>query len=365
MSILFIDSSGGVFETDLSNNTTRQLADYALNWTDNAVHPDGRIFANTFSGLYVLNEKAETADMVLSLSGTANGLATDKDGNIYVSYSSRNRIDVYASDDFSLTRSIELPLGTSSAGDMHIQGDTLYLASSSREIVTIDLATDDVISSEYHGIVGLYGLQYEDGKLYGLARNDVYLLDAETGDAEQVSELPISNVVNGAATLAGVTVRGTRGADFLDADIGGSTLLGFRGRDVLIGDQGQDILRGHSGRDYLFGEGGRDKLYGGSGRDILEGGRGNDVLFGGFGRDVFVFNRRDGHDRIRDFQDDRDTIEIEGSVMGRGPKTVERLLADFGTDSGDNIVFDFGRRGQVTIEDVDNLIDLADDILIF
>ena len=51
---------------------------------------------------------------------------------------------------------------------------------------------------------------------------------------------------------------------------------------------------------------------GGAGRDRIEGGRGNDILTGGEGPDTFVFTRRDGSDRITDFELGSDKILIEG-----------------------------------------------------
>ena len=209
----------------------------------------------------------------------------------------------------------------------------------------MDLETRSVVDTSYHGIPALFGLQYEARTLYGLAGDDVYEIDPDSGESELIYTLPISGSVNGAATLAGVTVEGTRREDTLIADVGGSTLMGLKGGDILIGSDAADTLIGGKGRDYLFGDGGRDKLKGDQGRDTLDGGRGKDTLIGGAGKDVFVFETGDGSDRIRDFEDDVDTIEIEAAMMGRGAKKIGRLLSDFGEIDGGDAVLDFGRKG--------------------
>ena len=366
MAILFVDNSGGVFRTELDTGRTERLADYSQTWTDIAVRPDGSIFAITFYDLYELDLDNGTATWIRSLSGTANGLASDDDGNLYVGSGFRGEgIDVLDAKSFAEIDSIPLTDSTYSAGDIHIQGDTLYYASGGSELLTVDLETRSVVDTSYHGIPALFGLQYEARTLYGLAGDDVYEIDPDSGEFELIYTLPISGSVNGAATLAGVTVEGTRREDTLIADVGGSTLMGLKGGDILIGSDAADTLIGGKGRDYLFGDGGRDKLKGDQGRDTLDGGRGKDTLIGGAGKDVFVFETGDGSVRIRDFEDDVDTIEIEAAMMGRGAKKIGRLLSDFGEIDGGDAVVDFGRKGEIRIDGVTDLSDLRDDILIY
>lgn len=365
MAFLFVDSSGGVFQTDLQNGTTRQLADYNLSWTDIAITSDGRVFATTFSGLYLLDLETAEATLLVNLTSNANGLEAGADDALYVSFASDDRIDVLSSEDYTLLESIDLPRGATSAGDVLIEGDNLYLSTNSRQLLTLDLETNEQVDAVSHSLFSLFGLQYEDGTLFALSGRDVYEMDPVTGDTELVDALPISGTVYGAASLAGVVIEGTNKRDILTADIGGSTMLGFKGHDVLIGDQGKDILEGHAGRDILLGEGGNDRLFGGSGRDELIGGQGKDVLHGGSGADLFVFFKKDGQDVIRDFEAGRDDLEIEASMMGRGAKTVERLLENFAEDTGADVVLDFGRKGKITLQNVDAIEEIADDILIF
>lgn len=60
----------------------------------------------------------------------------------------------------------------------------------------------------------------------------------------------------------------------------------------------------------LWGSAGADTLNGGAGDDRLQDGAGSDVLTGGAGADVFVFARDGALDRITDFTDGQDVIDL-------------------------------------------------------
>jgi VCBS repeat-containing protein len=61
------------------------------------------------------------------------------------------------------------------------------------------------------------------------------------------------------------------------------------------------LLEGGSGKDFILGT---------TGGDTLVGGAGDDTLFGGDGHDVFVFQSGDGDDRIADFVQGEDQIDL-------------------------------------------------------
>ena len=81
-------------------------------------------------------------------------------------------------------------------------------------------------------------------------------------------------------------------------------------------------------------------------------------------RDAFVFNSGDGRDRITDFQDDVDTLELSLALLGSGPKTVAALLNTYATNTAEGVFFDFGAKGTLFVAGVDRKADLADDILL-
>jgi len=118
-----------------------------------------------------------------------------------------------------------------------------------------------------------------------------------------------------AVKLGAYTVNGSERDDTLVA----TSDFAFAGNDVMFAGAGHDVFNGYGGDDRLMGQGGSDTLIGGGGKDLLKGGAGADRLIGGFGKDmlvgnkgkdVFIFSSK-GRDKIRDFQDGRDKIEVK------------------------------------------------------
>ncbi|NJK37403.1 MAG: hypothetical protein HC920_06335 [Oscillatoriales cyanobacterium SM2_3_0] len=124
-------------------------------------------------------------------------------------------------------------------------------------------------------------------------------------------------------------LRGARGEDLILGQAGADGLFGGGGNDVLIGGQDNDHIQGSGGDDVIFGDRGRDRLNGGQGNDQLFGNFGNDrllgeqgtdTLAGGRGNDAFVLGLGSGSsdvsfaDRILDFTDTEDVIELQGSL---------------------------------------------------
>ena len=82
-------------------------------------------------------------------------------------------------------------------------------------------------------------------------------------------------------------------AQIFCADVGGE--------DSVYGGAGADNLRGGADNDYLFG---------GIEADISTGGTGYDRLSGGAGTDTFVFFGRQGTDRVADFLNNVDKLDL-------------------------------------------------------
>lgn len=115
------------------------------------------------------------------------------------------------------------------------------------------------------------------------------------------------------------TVNGGDDDDILDGNKGDDTVIGGSGDDLLKGGEGNDLLQGGTGNDILRGNKGDDRLEGGAdddrvvdaqGDSVLVGGTGNDFLKGGAGADTFVFEAGSGNDRIRDFGNGADLIDL-------------------------------------------------------
>ena len=109
---------------------------------------------------------------------------------------------------------------------------------------------------------------------------------------------------------AGNGLWGGAGQDTLIGGFGGDRLFGQQGRDQLSGGKGADRLLGGAARDLLEGGEGPDLLKGHGGADLLSGGAGRDRLAGGAGADRFVFRPGDGRDRVLDWRDGVDKIDL-------------------------------------------------------
>lgn len=139
-------------------------------------------------------------------------------------------------------------------------------------------------------------------------------------------DMPSIGIAKGIAGTGALSARienatGGAGDDVLIGNSDANTLVGGGGDDRLFGTAGADRILGGAGSDRLVGGSDDDELRGGGGRDRLEGGDGDDrllgggaidFLFGGAGADVFVFAPGTDNDRIYDFEDGLDVIDLSG-----------------------------------------------------
>ncbi|MCI2395746.1 hypothetical protein [Aliiroseovarius sediminis] len=218
-------------------------------------------------------------------------------------------------------------------------------------------------------------------KLYGGDGDDIFIVagqGAEKYDGGHGSDTVVMTGVTsravislihgkGYGSMAGdtfVDVENLVGSDFDDKFIGNSAnnrLLGRNGNDILRGASGDDTLNGGNGDDHLNGNSGTDILLGGNGRDVLSGDWGDDILTGGDQVDVFTFN--DGNDRITDFDENHETIRIWDGLWGGGHKTPQEILSYAQIIDGD-AVFDFGDGNSLTVEGIDQLDLLHDNVFL-
>ena len=228
---------------------------------------------------------------------------------------------------------------------------------------------------------GFGGADWIDGRgghdrLFGGLGNDSLLggagsdvLNGGDGNDILVSGLEADVVTGGAGNdmlrivgPAAVSVNlSLSGVQFLGAGasvrLGGvESLTGTAGADRLTGNAAANVLNGGAGNDILSGAAGADILQGGAGADRLAGGLGRDLLNGGENADRFVFASGGGHDRIADFQNGIDQIEIASGAEHFADVRI--------TDSGAHVVIDYGANA-ITIENLDHrLIDAADFIFV-
>jgi Ca2+-binding RTX toxin-like protein len=118
-----------------------------------------------------------------------------------------------------------------------------------------------------------------------------------------------ADTFNGTGGTQGNVYGGT-GADIVLGGDGDDKFFGDAGADILRGRLGDDALDGGADADQLFGGLGDDSLTGGTGLDTLRGGADDDRLTGGTGVDTFVFLRNQGTDRITDFVNNVDKLDL-------------------------------------------------------
>ncbi len=112
-------------------------------------------------------------------------------------------------------------------------------------------------------------------------------------------------------------LTGTSTKDNLSGLGGNDTISGLGEDDLILGNEGDDRLAGDTGNDILVGGLGNDTLIGGTGNDRLDGEAGNDVVTTGSGRDRIVIRRGEGFDRITDFKNNQDKIDLVGIKFGK------------------------------------------------
>ncbi|GAB5388533.1 MAG: hypothetical protein Alpg2KO_15010 [Alphaproteobacteria bacterium] len=163
-------------------------------------------------------------------------------------------------------------------------------------------------------------------------------------------------------------ILGGNGNDRLRGEGGDDRLIGGTGKDKLYGGDGDDDLRGEVGRDLLKGGKGNDDLSGGQkadrlfgerGNDTLNGEGGNDILTGGRGRDTFEFDKNTGNDRITDFVNNKDTLEID--IDGLPPEDMDVWLEEHAEVIDGNTVISVN-NDTITIDGLTRIGFLTNDI---
>ena len=144
----------------------------------------------------------------------------------------------------------------------------------------------------------------------------------------------------------------TSGNDVIQGSAANDRISGLKGNDRLVGLAGADTLVGGDGRDILQGDSGNDLLNGGAGNDRLIGGPGRDRITTGSGRDTIVVGLREGFDRVIDFTDRRDRIELTGRLSFGQLRLRQR---------GDDTLVQVGRVNLLVLEDTrTSLLNQAD-----
>ena len=158
---------------------------------------------------------------------------------------------------------------------------------------------------------------------------DSYSFNMETGSFLEVADgrknyMQIKGMEDyfGIHSDAEMNITGTEDANHIQTGTGDDYVQGMGGNDTIRGKGGKDVLSGGTGNDYIDG---------GLNSDLLVGGEGFDTLRGGIGADTFRLSAGNGYDKIMDFHDGEDKLEIRAidgldnvNVMGWGDHSLVR-----------------------------------------
>jgi len=178
------------------------------------------------------------------------------------------------------------------------------------------------------------------------------------GGRDNVNTGSGNDVIDGGAGKD--VLSGGTGDDSISGGTGADLVVGGRGRDTLSGDEGHDKLFGGNGGDTIDGGSGRDLIFGGNGHDEITGGVGDDRSFGGRGNDTFVFSSGDGDDVIGDFdRRGNDTLELDLTGFDSAQDVIDAAVQ---TRAG--TLLDFGNEGSIFLQGV-GIASLTEDDFIF
>ncbi|MBD9371497.1 hypothetical protein IB238_02430 [Rhizobium sp. ARZ01] len=225
-----------------------------------------------------------------------------------------------------------------------------YAASAARVVIDLTRGTasgGEAAGDKFDSIENLKGSAYHDiltgsagaNTLSGEKGND--LLEGRAGADKLVGGDGV-DTASYAASAARVVIDLAKGTAS-GGDAAGDT---FSSIENVKGSSYHDILIGAVGANTLDGAAGHDRLSGSAGADRLIGGTGNDTLTGGADKDVFVFKTGYQADRITDFTNGGDKIDLSGFAA---VTSFADLKANHAVQSGSAVVIAFG-TDKLTID---------------
>jgi len=198
-------------------------------------------------------------------------------------------------------------------GTTHVLNATLSFTgtvSDDNDTLVFTNAFSDYAGRFGHGTRVGDGIGHDTLNAATVSGDTVLDLAAGTGRIDGVAVTLATSVMHVATGDGADRITGSIRAETLIAGRGNDKVWGLGGSDRIEGGAGNDRLDGGAGHDTVLGGAGNDTLWGGSGNDRLSDGAGTDVLWGNAGRDTFVLALDRASDRIADFQDGVDLIDL-------------------------------------------------------
>ena len=178
------DSQGNLGTVDVANGAVSIVGNMGSIMTDIAFDPLGNLYGITFSGTYSIN-KNTAASTFIGNHGIAGGnaLVFGANGTLYGAGNSTNNL--FTINPLTGIGSSLGSMGFASGGDLAFNGSTLYLASSSGQLVSVNLGSLPSTSAVgAFGVSNIFGIATGDnGVLYAVGGTNVYTVNTASGAA--------------------------------------------------------------------------------------------------------------------------------------------------------------------------------------
>lgn len=191
--ILYIDDEVGVLGTvDVNTGATTLIGATGVQLTDIAFAPDGTLYGLSFIALYEIDPNTAQATFI-GYHGIplGNALVFDANGTLFAAGGDSNYL--YTINPATGLATVLGSTGYYSYGDLAFNNGTLFLSSTTSELVAISLSTYVGISLGPIGFDAVFGIATgDDGVLYGISGTQVLSLNTGSG-----AGTPLSNYQGG------------------------------------------------------------------------------------------------------------------------------------------------------------------------
>jgi len=228
------------------------------------------------------------------------------------------------------------------------QNDTM-LGTAGRNFIDGLLGDDTIYGFEGDDVI--YGGGGND-TLYGDAGDDY--IDGGNGDDDIYGGSGDDHIIDGfgAGAMDGGDGNDTVDVSHAGASAGGATIDISSGTITWTNGQVESAINfenivGSQGDDTLIGTSGNNALKGGDGNDRIIGGDGYDWITGGAGADIIELNFGDGHDRMYDFEDGVDIIDLSSTGLSFADLIItDKELQGQDPDFSVEIGYEFSGNGR-------------------
>jgi hypothetical protein len=186
--MMYISDSGGTLaKVDSSSGNVMVIGRMAAVMTDIAFDPTGALFGISFNNLYAINQVTAAVTVIgrHSVPG-GNALVFGFDGTLYAAGASSTSL--FTMNPATGESTSVGSMGFASGGDLAFHDGNFYLASTTSQLVRIELGDlAESVSVGSFGVPGLFGLASgPNGILYGVAGTSIFSVDPSTAVTESL-----------------------------------------------------------------------------------------------------------------------------------------------------------------------------------